>query len=73
MPSPTRSGEKAKKGKGVTIAADGGDGVEGGAKKGVPRGRRIADQLRALDPQNAVGGVKNEDMMKLKDRFSGWV
>lgn len=33
----------------------------------------LTASLTALDPQNSPKGVKNEDMEKLRDRFSGWV
>ena len=50
-----------------------------------PRGRMIgaarkaaedlaaADELAAADPANNPDGLRNEDMEKLRDRFSGWV
>lgn len=47
-----------------------------------PRGRVIgakhravqaADELAAVDPANHPNGLRNEDMEKLRDRFSGWV
>lgn len=50
-----------------------------------PRGRMIgaarkgaedlvaAEELAAIDPANNPDGLRNEDMEKLRDRFSGWV
>ncbi len=50
-----------------------------------PRGRMIgaarkgaedlaaAEELAAVDPANNPDGLRNEDMEKLRDRFSGWV
>jgi hypothetical protein len=60
------------------------DGIEAAKKEGQlgqarPRGRMIgaprkaADELSAMDPQNHPNGIRNEDMEKLRDRFSGWV
>lgn len=34
---------------------------------------KLTASLAALDPQNSPKGIKNEDMEKLRDRFSGWV
>lgn len=60
------------------------DGVKAAVSSGQlgrerPRGRLIGgqrsakEQLAAMDPQNSPKGMKNEDMEKLRDRFSGWV
>ncbi len=62
------------------------DGVEAAKREGQlgqarPRGRMIgaqraggaAEDLAAVDPQNHPNGLRNEDMERLRDRFSGWV
>jgi hypothetical protein len=36
-------------------------------------GGGVAERLAELDPQNSPKGIRNEDMIKLQDRLSGWV
>lgn len=45
-----------------------------GAANGTANGNGMAvDALAAADPQNHPNGLRNEDMERLRDRFSGWV
>ena len=52
----------------------GGRGKSFGDEEGaeVAIGAQVED-LANLDPRNHPNGLRNEDMEKLRDRFSGWV
>jgi hypothetical protein len=72
-------------GNGDILAVDGVEAAKSSGQLGQarPRGRMIgarpagagdaADALAAVDPQNHPNGLRNEDMERLRDRFSGWV
>ena len=50
----------------------GGRGKSGGEEMLDGVGVEVED-LAKLDPRNHPNGLRNEDMEKLRDRFSGWV
>jgi len=44
-----------------------------GAARKAAEDLAAADEIAAADPANNPDGLRNEDMEKLRDRFSGWV
>ncbi len=66
----------------IVLDADGVEAAKSAGQLGQPRprgrmiggaSRKPAEELAMADPANHPNGLRNEDMEKLRDRFSGWV